>query len=528
MGKLNNVYNLLYFIKKNLIRQMRSYPFLIVIGLTVFLGYACVPATSSGYEVFELGGVRGVYNSNWLGGMGAMISSLFLWLFGFYMLRSQISDDQRLGIGQLIAASPISEFQYIFSKTISNFVVLVVIEMVFMIAFIIMQFIRGEDFSFQLGGYVYPLLYIVFPSLALLAALTTFFDVFPGLKGVVGNIVFFFLWVFLGIMAMEQPNNYWDVFGLHIISSDMLQDAVSKFEFLSRGEENRSFGYYPIEGQMQTFQWDGVHWTSEILITRFIWLGITLVLILLTSLVFHRFSMPSKGKKKITELRQGNELIAMSEHSNNLFTLTSITRTKGVSMLRLVKAELSIMLKSFSIWWYVIAIGLIAFGLICPVNIAREWLSIIMIWPIAIWSQMMTREKYYGTDQIVISSCSPLYKFFAAWISGVIVGLIISSGLIIQFILIEDISFLFSWLSGIVFIPTLALVFGVWSRTHKLFEVVYILLWYLGPVNHLPYVDFLGISTSYAILYMGLSILLLSIALIGQLQQMGRLRLIFK
>lgn len=172
--KLNNVYNLFYFIKNNLIRQMRSYPFLIVIGLTIFLGYACVPAASAGYEIFYLGGVRGVYNSNWLGGMGAMTSTLFIWLLGFYMLRSQISDDQQLGVGQLIAASPISKFQYIFSKTISNFIVLVVIETVFIIAFMVMQFIRGEDLSFQLGGYLYPLFYIVFPSLLLLAAFTIF------------------------------------------------------------------------------------------------------------------------------------------------------------------------------------------------------------------------------------------------------------------------------------------------------------------------------------------------------------------
>ncbi|KYG37507.1 hypothetical protein AZF08_23540 [Bacillus gaemokensis] len=507
---------------------MRSYPFLIVIGLTIFLGYACVPAASSGYEVFQLGGVRGIYNSNWLGGMGTMISSLLLWLFGFYMLRSQVSDDQRLGVGQLIAASPISKFQYIFSKTISNFVVLVVIEIVFIIAFIIMQFIRGEDFSFQLGGYVYPLLYIVFPSLALLASLTTFFDVFPGLKGVVGNIIFFFLWVLLGIMAMEQPNDYWDVFGLNVIGSDMFQDAASKFEFLSRGEENRSFGYYPIEGQMQTFQWDGVDWTSDILITRFIWFGITLLLIWLTSLVFHRFGTSSRGEKKINELRQDNELIAVSEHNTELFTLTSITRTKGVSMLRLVKAELSIMLKGFTIWWYAIAIGLIAFGLICPVDISKGWLPIIMIWPIAIWSQMATREQFYRTNQIIYSSCSPFYMFFATWISGIIVGLIISSGIIIQFILIEDISFLLSWLSGIVFISTLALTLGVWSRTRKLFEVLYMLWWYLGPVNSLSYLDFLGVSTSYFILYAAMSIVLLCIAIIGQQQQAGRLRLIFK
>lgn len=525
--KLNNVYNLYYFIKNNLIRQMRSYPFLIVIGLTTLFGYACVPAASAGYEIFYLGGVRGVYNSNWLGGMGAMTSTLFIWLFGFYMLRSQISDDQQLGVGQLIAASPISKFQYIFSKTISNFIVLVAIETVCIVAFIAMQFIRGEDLSFQLGSYLYPLFYIVFPSLVLLTALTTFFDVFPGLKGVIGNIVFFFLWVLLAIMSFEVPNRYLDIFGLGIIRSDMIHDAIREYEFL-RGAGGGGFGYNPVEGKIKTFHWDGVTWNDEILVTSLTWLGIALLFIWITSLVFNRFCTFPKAKGKVRRFEGSMKAIAVNQQNQNSFIFTSIMRTKSINMFRLIVAELLIMLKGFTIWWYVIAIGLIAFGLICPVDISKGWLPIIMIWPIAIWSQMMTRETYYGTDQIISSSCSPLYKFFATWISGMIVGLIISSGLIIQFILIEDISFLLSWLSGIVFIPTLALTLGVWSKTRKLFEVLYILLWYLGPINHLPYVDFLGISTSYVIVYITLSILLLCIALVGQLQQMGRLRLLFK
>ena len=71
----------------NLIKQMRSYSFLLVIGITLLIGYVSVPAASDGYEVFYIGGVRGIYNSAWLGGMLTMLSTLVLWLFGFYMLR---------------------------------------------------------------------------------------------------------------------------------------------------------------------------------------------------------------------------------------------------------------------------------------------------------------------------------------------------------------------------------------------------------------------------------------------------------
>lgn len=52
-----------YLIKSNLKSQMRSYSFLLVIGISVFAGYACVPDAAAGYEIFYIGGVRGIYNS---------------------------------------------------------------------------------------------------------------------------------------------------------------------------------------------------------------------------------------------------------------------------------------------------------------------------------------------------------------------------------------------------------------------------------------------------------------------------------
>lgn len=145
---------------------------------------------SSGYQVFYIGGVRGIYNSAWLGGMVTMMSTLLLWLFAFFVLRSQVSEDQRLKVGQIIASTPISNFRYIFSKVISNYVVLLVIELLLFLAFMGMQLIRGEDYYIHIADYLQPFAFIVMPSLLVLAALTVLFDVMPGLKGVVGNIIF--------------------------------------------------------------------------------------------------------------------------------------------------------------------------------------------------------------------------------------------------------------------------------------------------------------------------------------------------
>lgn len=73
-----DISNLLLLMKGSICKQIRSYSFLIVIAFSLFLGYACVPSSSDGYEIFYIGGVRGLYNSAGLGGMAAMLSTMLL------------------------------------------------------------------------------------------------------------------------------------------------------------------------------------------------------------------------------------------------------------------------------------------------------------------------------------------------------------------------------------------------------------------------------------------------------------------
>jgi len=42
---------------------------------------------------------------------------------------------------------------------------------------------------------------------------------------------------------------------------------------------------------------------------------------------------------------------------------------------------------------------------------------------------------------------------------------------------------LFTWLVAALFIPSLALAAGVWTGSGKLFEVLYLSLWYLAGVQ---------------------------------------------
>jgi len=48
-----------------------------------------------------------------------------------------------------------------------------------------------------------------------------------------------------------------------------------------------------------------------------------------------------------------------------------------------------------------------------------------------------------------------------------------------------------AWIAGAVFIPSLALLLGTASRTHRMFQALYVILWY-AAVNQLAAADYMG------------------------------------
>ncbi len=511
----NFIQSYFYIIKNNVIKQMRSYSFLIVIGLTLFLGYFCVPAASDGYQIFYLSGIRGVYNSAWLGGMAAMLSSLLLWLFGFYMLRSQISDDERLKVGPVIASAPISKLRYIASKTLSNFIVLITIESILLIAFMVMQLLRGEDYYVRLWDYIAPFIFNTCPSLFLLSALTVLFDVIPGFKHAIGNITFFFLWIFLSVISIASPHAVIDLFGLDSICSDMVKQAALQYPHLADSLEGGSFGYYVISTEVLTFNWGGVHWTLGLLIYRLVWMIAAILIIVFSSLLFKRFK-PSRKKHEITEPVIYNAAIESSSAPLSLvsFKLSAVKKDPRIHIFRLTRAELRIMRSDLSIWWLLLIILLIVGSLFAPLPAIKSWLPLLMVLPLSIWSQMGTREKYYSTAELIGSSCPPYYKWLSVWLAGIIITFLVSAGVITHFVMEAQWALLGSWGIAVFFLPTLALISGSVTKSRKFFEVIYILWWYLGPINNIPYLDFLGLSSNHSKLYLTFTFILLTISLI--------------
>jgi hypothetical protein len=94
------------------------------------------------------------------------------------------------------------------------------------------------------------------------------------------------------------------------------------------------------------------------------------------------------------------------------------------------------------------------------------------------------------------------------------------SGAALRFVISADPVGLIAFFSAALFIPSLALALGVWSHSSKPFEILYVALWYLGPLNKVPGLDFIGAnSAGYPRFYIPLAIALIALAFFGRARQ---------
>jgi hypothetical protein len=286
----------------------------------------------------------------------------------------------------------------------------------------------------------------------------------------------------------------------------------------------------PIEG---TFTWTGIDWTVPVITTRLGYIGLAILVTLAGSLFFDRFdpSRRSPRRMKKTAPVETTEPFALTQGrtvpvSEPLPAVQLTTLNRAANRFRfatVLLAELKLVLKGQYWWWYLGAAGLIIASLVNPIETTRQYLlPLAWVWPILLVSPIGNREARFNMQQIAFSSASPLWRQLPAqWIAGFIVILIMGSGAALKFMISGDLVGMLAFLSGALFIPSLALALGVWSGSSKPFEIVYVSLWYLGPLNKVPGLDFIGAQTDgRPEFFIPLSLALIAFAFLGRARQL--------
>ena len=508
--------------RADFLERVRRYSFLVMLGLVVFLGYQ----TAIGNIALELGLYRGEFNSAWVGAMMSLIATFFIGWFGFYLVKGSVARDRETGVGQIMATTPLTRPLYLIGKWMSNFGVLMSMVTVLAMGAIVIQFLQGENTQINLFAFLSPFIFIVTPLMALVAAAAVLFEAVSFLQGGFGNIVYFFAFISFIPLFMENATfKQYPAFeptGLGILASDMGKAVIAIYPEYN-GDFTLGGGFVTAT---KVFTWNGVQWTPEIILTRFSLIVLSILLIFFAAIFFDRFD-PSRAKPRSVRIKSSvspsaPEIVSTSQ-ALSAPHLTPLNKAANrFSFFTVLIAELKLLLKGQRWWWYAIMGGIIVACFVNPIGITREIvLPIAWVWPILIWSAIGNREIHNNVQQMAFSSASPLLRQLPAqWLAGFIVTLLVSIGAIIRFTVNGDSVGLLALLSGAFFIPSLALACGVWSGTSKLFEILYMLIWYLGPMNKLTALDYIGShGNGRPEFFIPFSIVLIVMAFIGRARQ---------
>jgi len=498
--------------------RTRRYSFLLTLGATIYLGYLVF----IGSFTPRLGDYRGECNAAWVGTTMAMTCTLLLCMLGFYLVKNALARDRQTGVGEIIAAAPVSNTAYIAGKIISNFLVLTSMIAVVLVFSGIGVLVDGVEGGFNLWALVAPFVFISLPVLAFISAIAVLFETVKWLRGSFGNVVYFICIMSLLPVGMETANSLFDFAGLGMFEPSMRAAALAAYPDAGAMPFNLNPESWP---NIRYFHWAGYDWTTELLLIRFLWVGIALLFSALAVICFNRFDPVGDSKK--SKRRRSVVSPAEQEGSTGGESVKPVTAwttplVRRYSMVHMLWAELRLMVKGYHWAWYAGAAGLLIAQLFTPYEVMRGYIApISWAWPIAIWSSMGTREARFNTGQLLFSSPAPLARQLpATWMAGMLVVVAAGGGALLRAFIAGDWPYLAALLVGTVFVPTVALTLGVVGGSKKLFEVTYMLLWYIGPMNHMPILDFMGGGgTAQAVsvwpIYLTISLALIPVLLIA-------------
>jgi hypothetical protein len=504
---MNNAPAIFALARADFLERVRRYSFLLTMLFALFLGYGA----ATGRITIRLGAYRGVYTSAWIGGLVTLVTTAWVSMVGFYIVKGSVDGDRRTGVGQILAATPLSKPAYTVGKFLSNFGVLTAMVLLLAGCALVMQAFVSEDTHVDLFQLLAPFVLIAMPAMALTAAMALLFEMLPVLRGGVGNVLWLFVWAMGGIALPDISGRPWlDPLGVMTVGNSMKAAARAvipgyKEDFALTIETHRA-------QFLSTLRWEGMHWTAEVVGLRLAWIGAALAIALLAAIFFDRFdaargwqfswrrpataaAVANGALAGAVDLAAGDAMPAAGAAVATRLHLTALSRGgHSNAFWRLFIAELRLALQGLPWWWYVAALGFLTAEFVTPLEIARgPLLGTAWLWPVLVWSAMGARETRFATRGLIFSSSGILQRQFpASYLAGVALAVLAGAGVGIRLLLTGQTGHLAGWAAGALFLPALAMALGVLSGSGKSFEALLTGLWYVGPMNHTGGIDYTG------------------------------------
>lgn len=527
---------LFHLMRADFLERVRRPDVWLVAALGVAFGVLFLPPTDAQTLMVALGPWRGVYNSAWVGIVFGLLAVMVLPLFAFYAVKNSIGRDRQTRVGQIIATTPVGRFGYLLGKWLSNLAVLSILLLVLSLMAVVMQLWRGEVTTIQPIPLLAPLWLLGLPVMALVAALALLFEATPLLAGGVGNLLYFFGWLFflnnVTLPGLFRTQVGWITPGADVLGITRplaaLQTVAAQIDPSYSGHFNiagASYGRLP-----EVVVWTGMPWTVTLVIERLAWLLAAIGLVLFTTLIFDRFD-PARQPIRARRLGRRSPAAMPSVEADDpprrsAAALAPLAlRPHHATLWTLLRAEVALLVHGRSRWLWAAAGIATLLSVVAPPGQGPPVAALAWLWPVLLWSELGTRTRTYRTRGLVYAAPQPhRAQFWAAWLAGVVLALAATAVLGLRTLAGGE---LMQWLGiivGALFAPSLALAFGLWSGNGRLFQVVYLLGWFAAAGGN-QWLDFMALNPETAagttLIYLSLAAAALGLAWVAEKYGVG-------
>lgn len=484
-----------------LIRFRRASTVIVFLLLSGF-AYVWIPDPATGRALMQVNGARVVYNSAAIGMATSMLASMFIGLFGFYVISNAVRRDVDSRCGYVIASTTMRTSEYIIGKFLGNVVFLTTFVAGFMAASMAMLLVRGES---PLEPLIFMKQYaIMTPStIVFISVVAIVFESIPFLSGRFGDVAYFFLYAaslgFIVNLMMHGGGGvarYFDFSGFGYLMEQTQRNLHTQSLAIGSSPFNAAKPPLVIGG----FNLGGGAWATRLVSTI-----APVPLLLIGLLFFHRFD-PARLRAAGAKGKRGwmRNFNALARPFARLVTAIPV---RGAA---LKDAMMTFASTPFTIFALVgISIASLAAPDSLPITFAIVAIFI---------ADVASRDRRAGTTGLIYAA-PHLRERFVTWklLSSAIVALLLLIAPVLQIAFAHPVR-LPALLIGIAFVAAAATALGIISGNPKTFIVGFLTFWYVvvNDKGQNPAFDFAGFfstpATRVTAMYAVIAIVLLATA----------------
>ena len=505
--------------------RVRSRRLLVVLLGVVYLGYLVNTGQFEPVFQADAAGQRGVASyygrrtSAYIGlGAGLVVSTVFIF-GGFYFAKGSITRDRETNVDEIVATTPVSGVEYLLGKWASGVGLFGVVIVAMWIAAAVNHLIFGVGATRPLH-ILHPILVLGLPVAALATGVALVFESTRWFDGTLGSLSYFGL----VLATLTQTTDFGRVVPDALLLSTKLTDIIglvalysATFDAITEIDPDYRGGGLGIGSRVDAAEADALFRLTSVDFPAWVYtqrLGLVLggaLIATMAVIVLDRWVPQGSDRGGLLDRLLGRLSSEDGESDTEdswgagdavvaVESLTPVTDRSGSGsgLVSLVALELRAALLGMRWWWYLGAAGIVLGGLLSLLGGSggrRVLLPLALVWPVFVWSGLGTRVERYRTRPIVLSSPARYRQLVAVWLAGVGVTLAIVGPTF--FGTLQSVSgfAVLAFVGAVSFPPSFAVTAGVWTQSERVFEGLYLSLWYLA-LNGVRVTDFAGIGTT--------------------------------